>query len=127
MSAPRSLAYSILIGLTSVAILLQAVWAGVFIREGKDNNDTWVTVHARGADLAILLAIAATIVAFVQLRERRDLLIGTGALAVLLIVEAYLGGLIGNSPAVEIIHFPLAMLLIALAVYLPVRARTSRM
>ena len=124
--AARSVAYSVLIGLTSLAILLQGVWAGIFIREGKDNNDTWVTVHARGADVAIVLAIAATIVAFVQLRERRDLLIGTAVLAVLLILEAYLGGLIGNSPAVEIVHFPLAMLLIALAVYLPLRARTGR-
>jgi heme A synthase len=117
--------YSILIGLTSLAILLQGVWAGIFVREGKDNNDTWVTVHARGADIAILLAIASVVVAFIRLRARRDLLLGTVALAVLLVVEAYLGGLIGNSPAVEIVHFPLAMLLLALAVYLPLRARSA--
>ena len=122
----RSAAYSILIGLTTLAILLQAVWAGIFIREGQDNNDTWVTVHARGADVAIVLAIVAAVIAFVQLRARRDLWIGTAVLAVLLILEAYLGGLVGDNPAVQEVHFPLAMLLIALAVYLPARARTAR-
>ena len=83
-------------------------------------------MHARGADGAIGQAIGATVGAFSQRRQRRDLCLGTAALAVLLILEAYLGGLIGNSPAVQVIHFPLAMLLIALAVYLPVRARTGR-
>ena len=125
--AARSPLYSTLIGLAALAVLLQAVWAGVFIREGKENNQTWVTVHSRGADVAIVLAIAATVTAFVQLRSRHDLLIGTGAFVVLLIVEAYLGGLIGNNPTVEIAHFPIAMGLMGLAVWLPLRARaTSR-
>lgn len=115
--------FSALLGLSSLAVLLQAVWAGVFIREGKDNNQTWVTVHARGADVAIGLALAATLVAFVKMRERRDLLVGTGAFAVLLIVEAYLGGLVGDSPSVQIAHFPIAMALMGLAVWLPLQAR----
>ncbi len=120
-SKPNSL-YMALLGLASLVVLFQAVWAGVFIREGKDNNSTWVNVHARGADLAILLAIAAAVVVFVKMRERRDLLIGTIAFAVVLVLEAFLGGLIGNSPGVEIVHFPLAMALMGLAVWLPLRA-----
>lgn len=123
VSIARNTLYSVLIGLATIVVLFQAVWAGIFIREGKDNSSTWVDVHARGADLAILLAIAAAVVVFLKLRDRRDLLIGTIAFAVLLMVEAYLGGLIGDSPAVEVIHFPLAMGLMGLAVWLPLRAR----
>lgn len=119
----RSPLYSALIGLSAVAVLLQAVWAGVFIREGKEDNDTWVSVHARGADVAIALALAATIAAFLKLRDRRDLLIGTAVFSALLIVEAYLGGLVGNNQAVEIAHFPIAMGLMGLAVWLPLRVR----
>lgn len=119
----RSPLFSVLIGLTSLTILLQAVWAGIFIREGQDNNDRWVNVHARGADVAIILALLAVAVAIWQLRSRRDLIIGAIALAVLLIVEAYIGGLIGDHQAVEAIHFPLALALTGLAVWLPLRAR----
>ena len=43
-------------------------------------------------------------------------------MTVLLALEAYLGGLIGDSPAVTALHFPLAMALMGLAVWLPVRA-----
>jgi heme A synthase len=122
-SSERSTMYVALLGLASLVVLFQAVWAGLFIREGKDNNDTWVNVHARGADLAIVLAIAAAVVVFLRMRDRRDLLIGTIAFAVALVLEAYLGGLIGDSPAVEVVHFPLALALMGLAVWLPLRAR----
>jgi heme A synthase len=122
-SPKRSTLYVALLGLASLVVLFQAVWAGLFIREGKDNNDTWVNVHARGADLAIVLAIAAAVVVFLRMRDRRDLLIGTIAFAVALVLEAYLGGLIGDSPAVEVVHFPLALALMGLAVWLPLRAR----
>jgi heme A synthase len=117
--------FSALVGLISLDILLQAVWAGVFIREGKDNNDHWVSVHARGADVVIILAIIATIYASAQLRDRNDLLFGSAALAVLLILEAFLGGKIGDHPAVEAVHFPLALGLMGLAVWLPLRARSA--
>lgn len=52
-----------------------------------------------------------------------DLLVGSAALFVLLLVESYLGGLIGDSPDLEALHFPLALALIGLAVWLPTRAR----
>ena len=116
--------FTALIGIASVLVLLQAVWAGMFIREGQHDNATWVKVHARGADLAILVAIAAAVFALIKLRRRRDLVIGSIAFAVLLLLEAYLGGLIGNSPGAEAVHFPLAMALMALSVWLPLRSRT---
>jgi hypothetical protein len=115
--------YSALIGLAAVAILLQALWAGIFIRSGKANDAHWVEVHARGADVAIGLAILALVVAVWRLRTRRDLIIGSAVFVVLLIAEAYIGGLIGNHEALEVIHFPLALALMGLAVWLPLQAR----
>ena len=118
----RSTLYTSLIGLAGLAVLLQGLWAGMFIREGHDDNASWVSVHARGADVAILLAIVATVVAAVKLRERRDLIVGTAALVVLLVLEAYIGGLIGAHSALTAVHIPLAMGLMGLAVWLPLRA-----
>ena len=80
----RSTLYTSVIGLAALAVLLQGLWAGLFIREGKDNNSTWVQVHARGADVAILLAVIATVVAFVKLRDRTDLVVGSVVFTVLL-------------------------------------------
>lgn len=117
-------AYTAIIGVAAVLVLLQAVWAGLFIREGEDYRDNWVEIHARGADLAIILGIVAFVVLVVKLRSRRDLLIGTAAFVVALVLEAYLGGLIGEHSGLTAVHFPLAMALMALAVWLPLRARS---
>jgi len=114
--------YSALVGLSTLVVLLQGLWAGLFIQEGVDYNDSWVEVHARGADLAIALALAATVVALVKLRPRHDLVVGSIAFTVLLVLEAYLGGLIGDHAGLTVIHFPLAMALMGLAVWLPFRA-----
>src|ERR1700749_5131513 len=103
--------FSALVGLAAIAILLQAVWAGIFIRSEKANDAHWVDVHARGADVAIALAMLALAVAIWRLRSRRDLIIGSAVLVVLLIAEAYIGGLIGDHEALEVIHFPLALAL----------------
>lgn len=119
---PRNTLYSVLTGLTTLAVLLQGLWAGLFIHEGKDYQDNWVSVHARGGEVAIALAALAAVVAIVKLRTRRDLLIGSIALTVLLVLEAYIGGLIGNHAELTAIHIPLAMALMGLAVYLPIRA-----
>lgn len=118
-------AYVSLIGVASVVVLLQALWAGLFVHEGEDYEEKWVEIHARGADLAILLTVVAAVVVIVKLRHRKDLLVGTVAMAVVLVLEAYLGGLIGDQPGVTAIHFPLALALMGLAVWLPLRARSS--
>ncbi|MBO1753957.1 hypothetical protein [Allobranchiibius sp. CTAmp26] len=114
--------FAALVGVVAVIVLFQGVWAGIFIREAKENNSTWVQVHARGADLAILLAIIAVVWAVLRLRARKDLLFGSIALAVILVVEAYIGGIIGDSPGAQAVHFPLAMALMGLCVWLPFRA-----
>jgi hypothetical protein len=115
----RSRRFTILTGLAAVAIILQGVWAGLFVYEGHDYQQGWVEVHARGGDIAIGLAVAASIVACVKLRSRPGLLVGSIALTVLLALEAFLGGLIGGSPSMTIVHFPLALMLMALAIWLP--------
>lgn len=119
---PSTALYSSLVGLASIAVLLQGLWAGLFVHEGQDYQQSWVEVHARGADIAIVLAVLATAVAIWKHRGRRDLIIGTAVFAVLLVAEAYIGGLIGGMPGATVIHFPLAMALMGLAVWLPFRA-----
>jgi heme A synthase len=119
---PRSAAFSALIGLASLGVLLQAVWAGMFIREGQSNDDTWVEVHARGAEITLALAVIAMIVALVRLRSRRDVVVGSIAFVVLLALEAFIGGLVGDRPGLQAVHFPLGMALLGLAVWLPTRA-----
>ncbi|MGZ4604140.1 MAG: hypothetical protein ACXV0U_11165 [Kineosporiaceae bacterium] len=126
----RSTLFSVLIGLSSLAILLQGLWAGIFLEHdgGRDAASGWIDVHARGADIALVLALVATIVAFVKLRARRDLWIGSAVLTVLLAAESYLGGAIRDDgqDVLTIVHVPLAMAIMALAVWLPLRARRRR-
>ena len=119
----RSAVYSSLIGLAALGVLLQAVWAGLFIREGQDNNSTFVEVHARGAEITLALAVVATVVALVRLRGRRDLVVGSAVFTLLIVLESFLGGLVGDHSALQVLHFPLAMALMGLAVWLPLRAR----
>jgi hypothetical protein len=123
--------YASLIGLTSLVVLLQGLWAGLFIREGKGYDATsaqanWVSVHDWGARVAIVLALASLIVAFLRVRSRTELLVGTGVLFLLLLVEAYIGGEIGNHANLPAVHIPLAMGLLALSVWLPFRAARGR-
>jgi membrane-associated PAP2 superfamily phosphatase len=126
-SPTRNALFSALIGFTSLVILLQGLWAGLFIREGKDFDESsaqsrWVEVHDWGARVAIVLALISLIVAAIQLRARRDLLIGTLVLFLALMLEAYIGGEIGDHPSWPSYHVPVAMLLMALSVWLPFRA-----
>jgi heme A synthase len=121
----RSPLYSALVGLASLGVLLQGVWAGLFIREGQPFDAHWVAVHSLDGQVTTALALVATVIAFVQLRARRDLLVGTAALTVLLVVEVALGEAVGRSHALQVVHIPLALALMGLAVWLPLRARRA--
>lgn len=117
-------AFSALVGLASLGVLLQALWAGLFVHEGEEYEEKWVHVHAISGEVTIALAAVATVVAFVTMRRRRgDLVAGSAALTVVLVLEAYIGGLIGDHSGLTAVHFPLAMALMGLAVWLPLRAR----
>ena len=125
----RNTLFSVLVGVTALAVLLQGLWAGIFLEhDGRRNAaSSWIDVHARGGDIAIVLAALATVVAVVKLRHRRDLVIGTAVLTVLLVLEAYLGGLIrdDSKDTLTAVHVPLGMAIMALVVWIPLRARHS--
>lgn len=120
-------AFTVLMALATVAILLQGLWAGIFLEHDgrRDAAGRWIDVHARGGELALVLVAAATVAAFVRLRRRRDLWIGSAALTALLVLESYLGGLIRDSgkDTLTAIHVPLAMAIVAMAVWLTARSR----
>lgn len=62
------------------------------------------------------------------MRSRRDLWVGSAALVVLLVLEAYIGGLIVDQArdTLTVVHIPLAMALMGLVVRLPFRATRRR-
>jgi hypothetical protein len=123
---PRTALYRVLSSLTGLAVIMQGLWAGIFLEHDgeRDAASRWIDVHARGADVAIVLALLATVAAFVRLRSRRDLWLGSGVLTGLLVLESYVGGLIRDEgkDTLTAVHVPLAMAVLALAVWLPVRA-----
>jgi hypothetical protein len=122
----RSTLFTVVIGLAALAILLQGLWAGIFLEHdgGRDAASSWIDVHATDGDVAIALAALATVLGFVQLRARRDLWIGSLVLTALLVLEAYLGGLIRDDgqDTLTAVHVPFAMAIMALAVSLLLRA-----
>ncbi len=124
--AGRRRIYQALTGLAALAVLLQGLWAGIFLEHDghRDDAEGWIDVHARGGEVALLLAALAAVWALARLRARRDLVAGSLALTLLLALEAYLGGLIRDDDvdALTIVHVPLALLLMALAVWLPFQA-----
>jgi hypothetical protein len=120
---------TVLLRLTALAVLLQGLWAGIFLEHDgrRDASQSWIDVHARGAEVTIALAAAAAVTAYVRLRARRDLWLGATLLTVALVLEAYLGGTISDGhDAVTAVHVPLAMLVMCLAVWLPFRAAGRR-
>lgn len=122
--------FAILTGVTSVVVLLQAVWAGIFLQHdgARDAASTWVTVHARGGEVALALAAIATIFAFIRLRSHKDLWMGSLMLTLFLVLESYIGGLIVDEgkDTLTAIHVPLGMGIMALVVWIPLRARHYR-
>ncbi|MEW1952719.1 hypothetical protein [Terrabacter sp. NPDC080008] len=126
-ATPGRRLFGILTGLTALLVLLQGLWAGIFLEHDgeRDAASSWIEVHAHGGEVALVLAVAAVVVAFVKLRPRRDLLIGSTALVVLLLLESYIGGLIADDSldSLTAVHVPLAMATMAVAVWLPLRAR----
>jgi hypothetical protein len=117
-------AHSALVGLTSLGVLLQGVWAGLFMG-GSDDPGRWATVHQHGGEATVALGFLATVAALVWLRDRRVVVVGTALLFVLLVVQLVVGMAIGDSSWAVVVHVPLAMLLMGLAFWLPTQARRS--
>lgn len=109
---------------------MQGVWAGLFLEHDgqRDKASAAITAHNVGGMVALTLAIIALVISVVKLRSRRDLMIGTGVLVVLLAVEYMLGSLIHNQSkdALTVVHIPLALIITAVTVWLPLRSRQAR-
>ena len=107
---PKS--FSALIGVSTTAILLQAVTAGQFVRQ--EGKDSWVTVHGVIADASWVLALATAAYAFFRVRERRpDLFRWAAVLFVITLAQTGIGRLItdeGQDGWIPI-HVPLAVLI----------------
>ena len=114
-SAGRGKVFSALTSVAALAVLLQGLWAGIFLEHdgARDAASSWINVHARGGEVAIVFALAATAFAYLRMRARKDLWIGGAVLTILLILESYLGGLIKDQSkdALTAVHVPIAMAL----------------
>jgi hypothetical protein len=120
--------YAALVGLVALAILLQAVFAGVFIEPGAHSG--WLNAHDINADVALGISIVAAVYAFVLLRQSaRSLVIGSVALVALLIALVAIGHAITGSGdhGLTPVHIPLALLAFGLTIWLSVRARSLRL
>lgn len=119
--------FAALAGVSSLAVLLQGLWAGMFMSnpDKEPEDGPWLEVHSWGGKVAILFAILAAIWAFTKLKGRKDLAFGALVLAVVLVLESYLGGLIvdDGKDVMAAVHVPLAMAAMALSVWLPLRAK----
>jgi hypothetical protein len=118
--------FTALTGLVALAVVLQGIWAGIFLEHDgqRDAAASWIEVHARGGEVALALAVLAAVLACVKLRSRLDLLAGSVALVALLVAESFIGGLIRDEgkDTLTAIHVPLAMAIMALTVWLPLRS-----
>lgn len=121
----RATLVSVLIVLDAVAVLLQGLWAGIFLEhDGKrDAAGSWIDVHARGGEIALVLTVVTTVAVLAVLRHRRDLWIGGIVLTVLLVLESYVGGLIrdDSKDTLTALHVPLGMLIMGTVAALVVR------
>jgi hypothetical protein len=127
--ARRRRIFAILTGLAALAVLLQGLWAGIFLEHDgqRDAAENWIEVHATGGEVAIAFAALAAVWSLFRLRRRRDLVVGSIVLTVLLVLEAYVGGLIRDDgmDSLTPVHVPLALLVMGVAVWLPFRARRA--
>jgi heme A synthase len=121
--------YTALLALATIAIVLQGLWAGIFLEhDGKrDAAGGWIEIHARGGEVALVLTALATVVALVRVRARRDLWLGAAALTALLLLESYVGGLIRDQgkDTLTAVHVPLAMAITGVTVWLLARSRRT--
>jgi hypothetical protein len=121
--APGVRLFAAVTGLTSLAILAQAVLAGQFI--GKRHQHTLIDAHGMVGNVTVLLALLTVIAAWRLAPERRGaLLVGSIVLFVLIVVQTIIGHIItdGHHPGLIVVHVPLALLVFGLTVWLSVQA-----
>lgn len=118
--------FNMLAGLTTLAIFLQAISAGLFMSL-RDAGKPWVGVHDIVAYVAILLAVVTAIVGIVTLRaSAKGLMWGAIVLAVLVIAQVGVGQSIDQVRGLVAVHVPLAFIVFALTIWLSVRGGVVR-
>ena len=117
-----------LVGLTALAILLQAVIAGVFVNQ--DGHDGWITVHGVVADLTWVTALVTAAYAFRRVRPRgnRRLWLGAALLFLLTLAQTGIGHLITDQgmDGLIVVHVPLALIIFGLATWLSLTSAMAR-
>lgn len=119
--------FAAFIGVTSVAIFVQAVTSGQFV--SQKHRGGWITAHNVAADVVAVLALGTMVFAIVALRRlSRTLLIGSIALFVLVVVQTMIGHEITDNSQDWLIgiHVPLAFIIFGLAVWLPIQSVALR-
>jgi ABC-type uncharacterized transport system permease subunit len=119
--------FSALVGVTSLAIFVQAVTAGEFV--SQKHRGGWIDAHDIVADVVAVLALVTMILTIAKLRQAsRPLLIGTVVLFVLVAVQTLLGHQITDNDQDWLIgiHVPLAFIIFGIAVWLPINAVALR-
>lgn len=114
-----------IVGVLSLGVLVQAVTAGVFVRE--QHRDGWINAHSGLAYLIALLALAAVVVAVGMWRGKVGasvVMAETVALLVAVVIQIAIGQQIGDldkagtHPGLLAIHIPLALIIFGLALHL---------
>jgi len=120
--------FNALAGVTTPAIFLQAISAGVFMSfRGGEAGEPWVTTHRIVGYVAILLAVVTAVIAIVALRRSAAGLMGAAiALAVLLVAQVGIGQAIENARGLVAVHVPLAFIVFGLTIWLSVRGAVVR-
>jgi hypothetical protein len=119
--------FAALVGLVALEILLQGVFAGVFIQPGRHPGA--LNAHDVNADVTIGVSLVAMIYALVLLRRAgRSLVIGSIVLFLLLVAQDSIGHAITGSSddSLEAVHVPIALLAFGLTIWLSARARMLR-
>jgi FtsH-binding integral membrane protein len=126
--SPSSLKwFSALVGLTSLAIFVQAVTAGEFV--SQKHRGGWIDAHDIVADVVAVLALATMIFTIVTMRKSsRALVVGTIVLFVLVVIQIFLGHQITDNKQDWLIgiHVPLAFIIFGIAIWLPINAVALR-
>jgi hypothetical protein len=119
--------FAVLAGLTSLSILLQGIFAGVFIEPGVHSG--WLNAHNVNADIATALGVLTAVYAgILGSRIGRAIVTGSAVLALLLIAQTAIGHAIAGSGdnSLTAVHVPLALLAFGLTIWLSARARAIR-
>ncbi|MFC6715482.1 hypothetical protein [Branchiibius cervicis] len=114
---------TLLLGLTAVLIVLQGLWAGLFLSTDP-RSDSWIHVHDVGAWATLLCALAAAAWVTIRLRSDRPVWFGSVLLVLVIAAEAHIGGRITDNgdDGLTAVHVPLALILMGLGIWLPVRS-----